>query len=153
MVSARRPFAIATLAMGMLITGCTSDDDPSSPATSTAPTSTVVAKASSDPFCRFVAAFDERFGRIDPSLRDPAQLRTRFQDAANTIAEAAAVAPPEIKADVGLLDQAYKQLLAVLQQAGFDFTKVSPTALQTLQTPAFADASTRLDAYRARTCG
>lgn len=148
-----RRYAGATLALvAMLATGCSTNGDRSAPATSTVPGGTVAAAASPDPFCRFVAAFDERFGRIDPSLSDPTRLRLSLREAANEVSNAAATAPAAVKADVAILEQAYTQLLTVFEQADFDLTKVPPAALQSLQAPGFADASARLDAYRAANC-
>lgn len=139
-------------ALALMAAGCSSDKSPSASGTSAVPGATAADKASTDSFCRFVASFNERFGKVDPTLNDPARLRATFQEAAKAISEAAATAPVAVKADVGVLDQAFTQLLTVLQQVGFDVTKVSPAALQALQSPAFAEASGRLDAYRAANC-
>jgi ABC-type glycerol-3-phosphate transport system substrate-binding protein len=139
------------LGLALAVAGCSSDK----PSTSATPTTTPVAggnPATTDSFCTFVRTFNERFGRIDPSLSDPAQLRTRLQEATKAVTDAAATAPAAVKADVGVLGQAYTQLLAVFQQAGFDVAKVPLASLQAFQAPAFAQASARLDAYRAANC-
>lgn len=119
---------------------------------STTPGPSTPRTTSADPFCNFVQTFQDRFGRIGVGFGDPAQLRTFLTEAATAIRDAQATAPASIRADVGLLNEAFQRLLAVFQQANFDLTRVNPNALAELQSPQNTAASERLEAYRTQNC-
>jgi hypothetical protein len=70
-----------------------------------------------------------------------------MQDASTAIGDADRTAPPEIKGDVDTLNQAFQQLLGILQATNFDLSKVSLAQVQQFQTPEFTTAGQNVDAY------
>src|SRR5205085_7077894 len=100
----------------------------------------------------FVKSYNERFGKVNLGLSDPAQLKATMLDAAASIQQAQTVAPSPIRSDVGLLSQSFQSLVDILQQANFDVTKVSLASIQQLQSSDFVAASQRLDAYTRQNC-
>jgi hypothetical protein len=65
----------------------------------------------------------------------------------------AAEAPSDIKADVGVLAGAVAKLYGEVKKANYDFTKVDPSALSAMDTPAVKAAETKVDAYVKVKCG
>ena len=150
-----RRAAAAALAAAVLLTGCNGgNDDSSSPTTARsqpAPTSSS-ARITGGPFCERVLTFNNRFGRLGPDLANPEQLRISFEEAATSIEEAEGIAPPEIKSDVTLLATTFRELVTVLGEANYDFTRVPPDQLQRLQDPGLQAAGQRLDSYIRQNC-
>jgi hypothetical protein len=99
-----------------------------------------------------VQAFSDRFGRVNTGLADPQQLRSTLVDAAAALKDAQSKAPDELRADVGLLNDAFQRLVTAFQQANFDVTKVSPAVLDQLNTPQYTAASQRLENYMRTNC-
>ena len=147
----------------MVLTGCSSGGDKdAAPATSTAPvgpTSTAPPPApsftgqGSSEFCALARTYTERFANVgNPGASTPAQLRTLANEGRTAITQAANAAPPEIKADVQLIATTFSALLAELEKANFDATKLAPAAFAPLQTPEFGRASQRFQAYTKDVC-
>src|SRR5205085_537824 len=87
-----------------------------------APSPNATGRASSDPFCLSLNAYQDKYGRVNTGVADPQQLRVAMQDAGTAIADADKNAPASIKTDVDILNQAFQQLLAILQATNFDFS-------------------------------
>ena len=148
----------------LVLTGCSSgdDDEDAAPAASTAPAGptttlravdTTFTGQGSGEFCTLARTYTERFANVgNPGSSSPAQLRTLANEGRTAITQAANVAPPEIKADLQLIATTFTNLLAELEKANFDATKVAPTAFAPLQTPEFGRASQRFQAYSRDVC-
>ena len=121
-------------------------------ATATTAPATTAPSGPGDTFCDFLGSFNDRFGRIDLGLTEPARFRAAMEEAATSIRDAQASAPDAIRADVATLNTYFQRFLSALQQANFDFTRLPPGSLQQLQAPEFAAASARLDAYARDNC-
>ena len=150
----RRWTAGAVLGL-LVLAGCSDDKgggDAASPTTARPTATTTAQRISGGPFCEFALTFTDRFGRITPDAASPQRLRTTFEEAIKAIDDAEATAPAEIKADVRALSATFHDLYTILQQAGFDFTKVTPASFQRLQSPENQAASQRLDNYISQNC-
>ena len=147
--------AAAAVAAAVLLTGCNNDgEESSSPTTGgSQPASTSSsARITGGPFCERILTFNDRSSRVDPSMVEPQQLRQAFEEAAQAIEDAEQAAPPEIKADVAVLAGQFHDLVIILDQAGFDFTRFPPASFQRLQTPEVQSASQRVNAYVGQNC-
>lgn len=164
MVRAVRLRAAAVAVFGLLaLTACSSDDDDAaqSPSTtevaadgSTAPTDGATDGATADdPFCSSGDVLDEDLGAVDPGTGSPDELRAQFAEAAEAVAEAEAEAPEPIRAAVATLARGFEAFVAALEEADFDFTQLSPSALTALDTPDLQAATEEIDAYQVGVCG
>jgi hypothetical protein len=63
------------------------------------------------------------------------------------------LAPSAIKADAQTLVDGIRHYEQVLTNANFDYTKLTPADLQSLQDPKFQNAASRVAAYGAQVCG
>src|SRR5438105_2661318 len=106
-----RRIAMAAICMTLVVAAgaCSQGKKSWSGPTTTAarPATTVARAAGANPFCDFVGTFNDRFGRVNLGLTDPQQLKAVLQDATAAIAGAQAIAPPAIKADVVVLNDAF----------------------------------------------
>jgi hypothetical protein len=75
-----------------------------------------------------------------------------MEEAAKAIKDAQGQAPDAIKADVGLLSDAFQILLTGFEQANFNIARLSPATLQRMAAPEFVAASGRLDNYFRQNC-
>lgn len=147
-----------------LLTSCSSggDDKDAAPAATTAsggPTTTAPPVApnftgqGSTEFCNLARTFSERSATVgNPSSSSPAQLRTLANEGRTAITQAANAAPPEIKTDVQLIATTFTALIAELEKVNYDFSKLTPAVFTPLQTPEFARASQRFQAYNRDVC-
>src|SRR5947209_4916408 len=103
----------------MALAGCSKGTSTkSTQATTTFPVPTVTTLAihnTNDPFCKFLASYNDRFGKVSPNLSDPQQLKATLQDAGAAIKDAANTAPPAVKADVATMSDGFQKFLAILQ--------------------------------------
>jgi hypothetical protein len=83
----------------------------------------------------------------------PASLKTIEEQDAKLLPEFLAIAPAAIKPDVQEIVTVDEQLLAALQKANFDVSKIPPSALSGFQTPALTKASNDIATYLDKTCG
>ena len=147
----------------LVLTGCSGGDDDkdAAPAASTAPAGPTTTARPADPtftgqgsgeFCSLARTYTERFANVRSPASSPAELRTLANEGRTAITQAANAAPPEIKADVQLIATTFSGLLAELEKANFDTTKIAPAAFAPLQTPEFGRASQRFQAYSRDVC-
>ena len=150
-------------AMGLTATLClvacgssgSHDTGVSAPANtpSTTPTvDTAFTGADSGTFCALIRSFKDDSGRIGPSSSDPLALRDLFRRSATSVKQAVAVAPPEVKDDLGALANAYADFLAALESVDFNLTKLPPAVLSSLSAPETTRAAARMSAYTANVC-
>ena len=151
-----RRWAAAALLGAILLTGCSSDkkkDESASPATTAAAAApSTTRRIIGGPFCEFALTFNGRYAQISPSLADPQQLRAAFEQAAKAIDDAEQIAPAEVRPDVRVLATQFRDLVVILQQANYDFSKVPQASIQRLQSPEVQAAGQRLDAYVKQNC-
>jgi hypothetical protein len=88
---------------------------------------------------------------------DPAALGAAFQQIVDVLVEAAELAPEEIAADVAFVAEGMTSLDAALAAVGYDFDGLAASGdaeevLDAVNDPAFAEAGTRLSAYRTQVC-
>jgi hypothetical protein len=89
---------------------------------------------------------------------DPAAVEQAFTGLVRVFADARALAPSEIAADVGLVADGIEALDAALAAVGYDFTALAaaPQAAEVTEAvndPVFTDAGARISAYRTQVCG
>jgi hypothetical protein len=88
---------------------------------------------------------------------DPTALGAAFQQIVDVLVEAAELAPEEIAADVAFVAEGMTSLDAALAAVGYDFDALAASGdaeevLAAVNDPAFAEAGTRLSAYRTQVC-
>lgn len=108
--------------------------------------------ADSGKFCALIRSFNDDSGRIPPASNDPLALRDLFRRSATSVKQAVAVAPAELKEDVGSLAKVYADFLAALESVDFNLTKLPPTVVSSLSAPETTRASARISAYTANVC-
>ncbi len=87
------------------------------------------------------------------SLTNPPQLRGLVGHASPAIAQSAAAAPPEIKADVAFLVTTIVEYTAALEKAGYELAKLPPDMVVKLQSPPVQNALSHVDTYVRKACG
>lgn len=143
----------------LCLAGCASDGSHDAPGNAAGPTTpstltvdTAFTGADSAKFCTLIRSFNDDSGRIAPAANDPIALRDLFRRSATSVQQAAAVAPPEVKDDVGVLAKVYADFLTALESVDFNLTKLPPAALASLSTPDTMRASARISAYTTNIC-
>lgn len=137
-------------------TACSSGS--SSPGTQAAPTTTFPAPGStalknfSDPLCRFLQDYNDRFGKVDLGAADPVKFKSVMQEASQAIQGAVDTAPPAVKDDVATLNGAFQKFLVVLQGVNYDISKLTPDAIASLQTKEYTGAAHNVDDYTKAHC-
>jgi hypothetical protein len=84
---------------------------------------------------------------------DPATLKKFEEQAIAELPAFEAQAPAEIKSAVATLVAADRTLFSQLDAAGWDFTKLSPTAVSALESPDFTAATEKITSYLTTKCG
>ncbi|HTJ75529.1 MAG TPA: hypothetical protein VL337_09195 [Acidimicrobiales bacterium] len=146
------------LAATLCLAGCASGgshDAGGAPATAPSSTLTVdtaFTGAGSATFCALIRSFNDDAGRIGPTSNDPLALRDLFRRSANSVKQAAAVAPAEVHDDVAVLAKVYADFLAALEPVDFNLAKLPPAVLATLSAPDTLRASARISAYTTNVC-
>jgi hypothetical protein len=149
-------------AAALLLASCSSGKKSSSgtsPTTgaATATTRGAAGGSTGNPFCDFFRTFQDQFGRINPGLADPQQLKPVVQQAAAAISQAQSISPPAIQSDVAVLADGFQKFVSSLQSINFDFSSAASnpqvlSALSDLNSPEYAAASQHLDAYLSANC-
>jgi hypothetical protein len=124
---------------------------PTAPST-TLTVDTAFTGADSGKFCALIRSFNDDSGRIAPASNDPLALRDLFRRSATSVKQAVAVAPAELKEDVGSLAKVYADFLAALESVDFNLTKLPPAVVSSLSAPETSRASARISAYTANVC-
>src|SRR5262245_52615988 len=117
----------------------------------TQPVDTKFTGQGSAEYCKLARTYQEASSKVGQGATP--DLRQLFQDAARDIQAAVAVAPAEIKPDVTLVAQGFAALVTALNNANYDFTKLSPDLILRFQSQDFVAASTRVGAYAKNVCG
>jgi hypothetical protein len=157
---------------GVLLAGCGSSNSsaasgPSAASTAPSATSSATAPAS------FPTAAAVKLGHSDSSFCEKARAEESESDSDVTAfasdspadlekAETKALAqlpafvdaaPAQIKGAAKTLAAADQTLFAALKAANFDFTKINPSSIAAVETPAFTQASEQIATYLSSTCG
>jgi hypothetical protein len=105
-------------------------------------------------FCKYaktekskVAAEEKAF-----AVDSPAQLQKIEQEALTAVTELAANAPAAVKSDVTLVVTTDEKVFNDFKAVHYDFAKLNPRDLSTLDTPAFANAGRAIATYFGRVC-
>lgn len=152
-----RMIPAACLVAVLALAGCSGSDDDESGATTSTPTTVRPVNTSftgqdSAEFCQYVNTFTTGSQAISPSA-SPAALQASITEAQTAIDKAVSVAPGEIKGDVEIVATTFKQVTDAVTAAGFDITRMNVEAVAPLQSDAFLDSVTRMQAYLANICG
>ncbi len=143
----------AALAAALLLSSCSSGDDKKSSSGTSTTEAQAATTLANDPYCQTLQRFNERYGRVNPALGDPAQFQRAMDDALASAKEAQASAPEAIKGDLATLNAGLQDLYDLFQRAGFDVTKLNVTDIDRLQTgPQLDDASKRVEAFTRDHC-
>jgi hypothetical protein len=125
-------------------------------ATTVVPTSAFsFSGADSARFCEFTRTYYDRFAKLLVGLTgraDKGELRRVVEELTGATREAVAVAPAEIKADMQTVADAATEVVAALDRADFDSSKVPPDVAARLQAPEVKVARDRVDAYVRKVC-
>lgn len=124
----------------------------SGPTTTVRPVDTSFSGANSALFCGLARTYNERFSKASANPT-PAELRTVSREGQTAITQAVNAAPPEIKKDVEVIAAAFGSLLVELEKVNFEAAQLTPSALGSLSTPEFGQATTRFQAYVRNVCG
>jgi hypothetical protein len=87
------------------------------------------------------------------ATKTPADLKSVYENLPNELRRAESEAPSAIKGDFATLVTAEEQVLSALSNAGYDYTKVSPTAFRGFATKQVAAAAAHIGLYMAQACG
>lgn len=146
----------------VLLGGCSGDDKDKASSTPTTSASAVTTTGrpvdssftgqNSAQFCTLAKTYNDRFSTVN-TASTPAQLRIVAQEGRTAINQAASAAPAEIKADVQVIANTFGALIGELEKVNFDVSKMSPTAVSSLQAPEFQTSTTRFQAYLRSVCG
>ena len=121
------------------------------PSTTLRPVDTSFTGQGSGQFCNLARTYNDRFTSVAPNAT-PAQLRTVAREGQTAIRQAQEVAPAEISGDVQTIATTFSELLADLERANFDTTKLTPATFTRLQAPEFQRSSQRFQAYLRDVC-
>jgi hypothetical protein len=116
-------------------------------------TTTIKLKGSSSSnFCDLARADDKAFSNVDPTGLSAADLKKQFENLGPALQQAADKAPSEIKGDFETFLNAFKPYLKALADANYDFTKIQPTSVSGLESPAVQAASDHIEQYFTQVC-
>jgi hypothetical protein len=141
-------FAVACGSSGSSKTAVTvASGSPSAGSGSTATTNAPsFSGSSSSNFCDLARSVENASGQNQTDLK---AAYDQFDKVANQFVSKA---PSAIKADAQTLVNGVRQLETALKKANYDYAKVDPNAAQSINTPAFSSAATRVTAYLAQVC-
>ena len=122
--------------------------------TSPATTPSSIKATGGGSFCTKIAdSLNSAATRSAEAATTPAALRKLLEASERKNQEALSSAPDEIKGDLQTINAASAKFLAALKRAGYDVTKVSPTASAGFSAPAVTAASGRVLAFVTKRCG
>jgi hypothetical protein len=137
--------------------GETADEAPDTTTSITSTTTPTFTGEADSPFCNLLRDLDVA-AVLGDTEEDPAAVGAAFQQIVDVLVDAAELAPEEITADVALVAEGMSSLDAALAAVGYDFDALAASGdaedvLAAVNDPAFAEAGTRLSAYRTQVCG
>jgi hypothetical protein len=160
----RRALLIAVV---LLVTACsdgggedaatTTTTEPSTAGSSSTTAPPTYTGDAASPFCTLLRDTDPRT-ILAGDGGDPAAVEQAFTRLVRVFADARALAPAEIAADVGLVADGIEALDAALAAVGYDFAVLAATpqaaeVTAAVNDPVFTDAGARISAYRTQVCG
>lgn len=106
----------------------------------------------SDDFCDLAESYMEQFDDAGGSGGD---IEAEYQELVAAIDDLASEAPGEIKADVEVVNGAFKRMVAILEKYDYDFTKIPEDEAEaaSVDSPEVEAASDRVEAYFEKVCG
>jgi hypothetical protein len=141
------------LVAAAFFTACGGGNDNKSASDTTAAGAVTTAAAGASGGASFTDFCGARGGITAPN---PAQasndLKTNMDQAAAQLEKAKQYAPSEIKADVSTVAAAYKKFYDAMKSANYDFSKVNPAELQSINTPEVQAAGQRITAWADAHC-
>jgi hypothetical protein len=149
---------VAPLALASCSGGSSTGEQAEAPATTrlsdaqtagTGPTGTAFTGTGSGDYCRLARAYATSAEQFTAPT-NAAELRQAFADASRDINAAAAVAPPEIKPDVQVVAAGLSAIIAGMEAADYDLTRLATTPPSL--PPNFEAASARLESYARDVC-
>jgi hypothetical protein len=99
-----------------------------------------------------VKSDDKVFRGPNAAASTPADFKALYANVIPALEEADNKAPSAIKSDMDTLVSGLKTFINTLAAANYDPTKISPTSLESLDTPAFKTATTNIDNYMSQVC-
>jgi hypothetical protein len=108
--------------------------------------------SSSSDFCDLARADDKAFSNVDPTGLSASDLKKQFENLGPALQQAADKAPSEIKGDFTTFINAFKPYLQALADANYDFTKIQPSSVSGLESPAVQAASDHIEQYFTQVC-
>ncbi len=151
----RAPVLLVNAAMvaALLLSSCSSGDDKESSSASSTTEPAPATTLADNPYCQTLQRLNERYGRVDPGLGDPARFKTAMDDALASAKEAQTNAPDAIKNDLATINSGLQDLYELFQGAGFDVTKLNVNDLDKLEsTPQLEAAGQRVETYTRENC-
>jgi ABC-type phosphate/phosphonate transport system substrate-binding protein len=116
------------------------------------PTSSYGANTSSS-FCSLARHYQSTIPNASLGTKTPADVKAIYQKLPDELRRAESEAPSAIKGDFATLVTAEEKIIGALSNAGYDYTKVSPTAFAGFATKQVAAAATHIGLYMAQACG
>jgi hypothetical protein len=132
----------------------TSAASPTSAASSGTPTTAKTEKVSGNSnsnFCELARNYTDASGK-EVATETPPELKKLYSSLLPKLKQAEDIAPSQIKGDFATFVTFFKQLDSTLAAAQYNFENLSPTALQSLDTPAIEAASQHISAYMTQVC-
>jgi hypothetical protein len=159
----RRPLLAATVLGLVLAAACGSDEGSEDAAPTAAPTSGVTASTAplefdGDPDSEFCRRSREAADQpvLDPFEAgiEPREVELRFRALAQRFAGFAEIAPDPLADDLTLLDQTFRDLAVLLDDADYDFARLAEAGadISVFDDPALAEVADRLTAYQDQVC-
>ena len=136
--------------------GASGADAGASAATSASASSTVKLTGNSNStFCIEAAAEQAQEDKASSALvgDSPADLQKYEEQAVAELSAFASKAPAQIKSAVQTLVAAYQTFFNALKAANFDYTKLDPSAVASIETPAVQAATDTVTTYLKQVCG
>jgi hypothetical protein len=153
--------AVASLVAAGLLTGCGGKTKAAAASSASAPQAPAAASATSSvtatgggKFCQQVAS------SINQGVAAAAAAGTNSDDVKTQVQQTQALeagvlkgAPAAIKSDLSAVFDATNKLDAALAKAGYDYSKIDPTAFAAFSSPDVVAAEQHLTSYMKSTCG
>jgi hypothetical protein len=117
------------------------------------PSPTKVKATGGGTFCKEVANAANSAGLQAAVASGPAGIKEEAQRTQALEAQILKEAPSSLKPDITTLFGATNAFYAALAKANYDYTKVDPSALTVMSTPAVTAAEAHLEAYTKTVCG
>jgi hypothetical protein len=154
--------SLTSVSLTALLVGCSSSKKTpfasakpgsSQPAAAAASTATTVKATGGGTFCQQVAKSINTDAAAMSSSADLPSLKSQIEGVQALESAALKSAPATIKADLVVLFDASNKFDDALAKAGYDYSKLDPTALTGFSTPAVETATQHVTNYLTTVCG